>query len=70
MTESPNVPQPLTEPGIASAEDGLVILDGPDGVAITMTADAARQTGNSLLLAAETATEQIATRDNTGESSA
>lgn len=62
MSELPNVPQPLTEPGIASAEDGLVILDGPDGVAITMTADAAQQTGTNLLSAAELAIQQIAER--------
>jgi hypothetical protein len=59
MREFSNTPQPLTEPGAASAEDGLVILDGPNGVAITMTADAARKTGNSLISAAEIAEQQI-----------
>ena len=53
-------PQPELEPGIATAEDGLVILDGPDGVAVTMTPDAAACTGQSLIDAARLAGEQIA----------
>jgi hypothetical protein len=61
MTEFPNTPQPETEPGIASAEDGLVVLDGPDGVAVTMTPAAAQKTGQSLISAAELAKRQIAT---------
>lgn len=52
-------PPPQTEPGIASAEDGVVILDGPDGVAVTMTADAAQKTGTSLIAAAEVAVRQM-----------
>lgn len=60
MTDISNTPQPETEPGIASAEDGLVVLDGPDGVAITMTPDAAQKTGQSLMSAAEIAEQQIA----------
>lgn len=44
-----------TEPGEASAEDGYVILDGPDGVAVTMTSEAAIGTARSLLAAAERA---------------
>jgi hypothetical protein len=59
MTDVSNTPQPETEPGIASAEDGLVVLDGPDGVAITMTPDAAQKTGQSLMSAAEIAEQQI-----------
>ncbi|MDF0541420.1 hypothetical protein PX699_03625 [Sphingobium sp. H39-3-25] len=59
MNEFSNTPQPLTEPGAASAENGLVIWDGPEGIAITMTADAARKTGNSLISAAETAQRQV-----------
>jgi hypothetical protein len=58
MIEFSNTPQPLSEPGNASAEDGLVILDGPNGVAITMTADAARKTGDSLISAADIADRQ------------
>ncbi|HEX7822518.1 MAG TPA: hypothetical protein VF463_18085 [Sphingobium sp.] len=67
MTEPINMLQPLTEPGIASAEEGLVILDGPDGVAVTMTPGAAAQTGLSLITAAEIAERQISeaiARDN------
>ena len=63
MMEQPNVPQPQTAPGTASAEDGLVILDGPNGVAITMTPYAAQQTAASLISAAEIATRQIAGRE-------
>ena len=58
-----DVPQPLTKPGMATAEDGVVMLDGPDGVAITLTADAAARTGVSLIEAAATAEEQ-ARRDS------
>jgi hypothetical protein len=58
MTEFSNSPQPQTEPGIASVEDGLVVLDGPDGIAITMTPDAAQKTGASLISAAELAGKQ------------
>jgi hypothetical protein len=61
MTENTNAPQPETEPGIASAEQGLVILDGPDGVAVTMTASAAEQTGQSLISAAAAAEQQLST---------
>ncbi|MBV1688474.1 hypothetical protein KRR38_12505 [Novosphingobium sp. G106] len=60
--ESPSVPQPQTEPGYASAEQGLVILDGPDGVAVTMTPDAAAKTGESLISAAATAERQVSER--------
>ncbi|WP_206240105.1 hypothetical protein [Novosphingobium terrae] len=52
-------PQPETQPGVASAENGLVVLDGPDGVAVTMTAHAARLTGESLIAAAQEAAGQI-----------
>lgn len=61
MTTSPAMPQ--TQPGIASAEDGLVILDGPAGIAITMTAGAAAETGHSLISAAEIAQRQMAAKD-------
>lgn len=60
MTDVSNTPQPETEPGIASAEDGLVVLDGPDGVAITMTPDAAHKTGQSLISAAGIAEQEVA----------
>jgi hypothetical protein len=49
---------PQTEPGVASAEDGYVILDGPDGIAVTMTPQAAERTAQSLHAAAEIADRQ------------
>lgn len=58
MTRLPTEIQPETEPGVASAEDGLVVLDGPDGLALTMTADAATRTGQSLIDAAALAEQQ------------
>jgi hypothetical protein len=56
-------PEPETQPGIATAEGGLVFLDGPDGVAATMTADAAAQTGQSLIDAAAIAARQDASAE-------
>ena len=50
--------QPHYTPGVASAENGHVVLDGPNGVAVTMTAMAAAQTGQSLLEAAAEAERQ------------
>ena len=47
-----------TEAGVASAEDGHVVLDGPDGVAVTMTAQAAAETGERLIRAAAEAAQQ------------
>lgn len=58
MKTEGSVPQPETEPGIATAEQGFVILDGPDGVAVTMTPEAASLTGHSLMSAARLAHEQ------------
>jgi hypothetical protein len=45
-------------PGKASVEEGLVLLDGPDGIAVTMTAYAASETGKSLLEAARLINQQ------------
>ena len=39
-------------PGKAVADGGVVILAGPDSVAVSMTGRAARRTGRSLLRAA------------------
>lgn len=44
--------KPSDTPGRATAQDGLVLLDGPNGVAVTMTAEAAELTAESLRLAA------------------
>ena len=51
----PHVPQ--EQPGIASVEGGLVVLDGPDGVAVTMIPAAAEETGRRLIEAARQARE-------------
>jgi hypothetical protein len=58
MSEEPSPHQPEGHAGIANAEDGFVILDGPNGVAVAMTPEAAEQTGRSLLAAAEEAAGQ------------
>lgn len=52
------VTEPFKSPGVASAEEGHVVLDGPDGIAITLTIEAARQTGESLIEAADAAARQ------------
>jgi len=49
---------PEESPGVASAEQGVVLLDGPDGVAISMTPEAAEATARSLLDAAREAGKQ------------
>ena len=59
MTDRIATPQPEQEPGVATAENGVVILDGPDGVAVTMTSHAAALTGQSLISAAEVAAQQV-----------
>lgn len=55
--------KPETKPGTASAESGLVTLDGPDGVAVAMTPEAARETGRRLIAAADEAESQSAEDD-------
>jgi hypothetical protein len=58
----------MPEPGIyeeggkAFAEEGQVMLDGPDGVAVSMTPDAAEDTGRELLRAAAEARSQLSLR--------
>ena len=52
--------EPEEEPGVASAEQGVVLLDGPDGVAIAMTPAAAEETGRRLMAAAQEAVSQSA----------
>jgi hypothetical protein len=51
------------KPSEVSAEQGEVILDGPDGVAVSMTPGAASETSKRLRSAAEEAAAQIASRD-------
>lgn len=46
------------DPGAASAESGQVLLDGPDGIAVALSPDAAEETARRLLAAAEAARGQ------------
>jgi hypothetical protein len=46
------------EPSQVVAEDGQVIVDGPDGVAVTLTPDAAEETARRLLEAVDQARRQ------------
>ncbi|RYX95450.1 MAG: hypothetical protein EOO28_11865 [Comamonadaceae bacterium] len=55
---------PCVDAGLASAESGFVILDGPDGVAVSMTPAAARLTADSLVQAAEQAERQETSASN------
>ncbi|BCA60787.1 hypothetical protein HMP09_0021 [Sphingomonas sp. HMP9] len=50
--------KPETIPGVAAAEYGVVTLDGPDGLAIGMTPEAAAETGRRLIAAAALAATQ------------
>lgn len=50
--------EPEREPGTASPEQGLVVLDGPDGVAVAMEPDTAEETGRRLIAAAAEARTQ------------
>ena len=49
---------PEAQAGEAVAEQGIVVLDGPNGVAVSMTPDAADATARSLHAAAEEARRQ------------
>jgi hypothetical protein len=61
MTKSPSpFAEPEREPGVATAEQGIVMLDGPNGVAVSLTPDAAARTGQSLIDAAADAERQLA----------
>lgn len=62
MADRRTMLEPRTDAGRATAENGVVLLDGPDGVAVTMTADAAARTADSLLEAARQAREQASAR--------
>ena len=55
MSDKSDHRTPLTDSGVASVEDGHVVLDGPDGVAITLSPEAALATAESLRAAAEQA---------------
>ncbi len=48
----------FTEPSEVDAEQGDVIVEGPDGVAVTLTPDAAEETARRLSAAAAKARSQ------------
>ncbi len=50
--------RPETIAGVAAAQYGFVTLDGRDGLAITMTPEAAAETGRRLIAAAALAALQ------------
>jgi len=50
--------QPEKTPAEATAEHGEVMIDGPDGLALSLTPDAARQTAHSIHTAACEAQDQ------------
>jgi hypothetical protein len=50
--------EPYDEPSQVAAEDGAVVVDGPDGVAITLTPEAAIETSQRLLESGLTAQGQ------------
>ncbi len=52
--------QVYAESGKAVAEQGQVLLDGPDGIAIALTPEAAEGTGHELIRAASEARGQSA----------
>jgi hypothetical protein len=52
---SANPIQPFDEAGAVSVEEGIVLVDGPDGVAIALTPEAARVLGERLIAAADKA---------------
>jgi hypothetical protein len=58
MSDEPSPQEAEASPGVATAEQGIVMLDGPDGVAIAMTPEAAAITGRRLIAAAEEAANQ------------
>ena len=47
-----------SEPSVVAAEEGQVIVEGPDGVAVTLTPDAAEETGRRMINAASEARRQ------------
>ena len=51
--------QPEKFPSDVAAEQGQVIVDGPDGVAVTMSPDAADETARRLTQAVEKARRQV-----------
>lgn len=54
------------DPSEVAAEDGQVVVDGPDGVALTLTPDAAVETSHRLLEGGLMAQGQKARRKRRG----
>lgn len=52
--------EPSPEPGIATAERGVVLIDGPAGTVAALTPEAAAEMGESLRRAASLAARQRA----------
>ena len=60
---------PHDEPSEVDAEEGTVFVDGPDGIAYSMTPDAASETSDRLLFgSAKARGQQIATARKRGKS--
>ncbi len=51
------------EPSTVTAEDGVVLVEGPDGIAVSLTPDAAAETSDRLLRSAAEAQGQILERE-------
>ena len=67
MMTAPDRDTPLVQPGEAVAEAGQVLLDGPDGVAVSLSPDAAEETGRRLMEAAALARQQGGAGDPVSE---
>jgi len=50
------------QPSDVSAEQGEVIVEGPNGVAVSLTPDAAEETARRMILAADSARRQARSR--------
>lgn len=62
--------QPEKTPAEATAEQGEVLIDGPDGLALSLTPDAARQTAHAIHVAACAAQEQRTAATSSDDSGA
>ena len=51
--------QPHSAPSEVFVEQGQVYLDGPDGIAASLTTEAAEETGRRLIDAADEARQQL-----------
>lgn len=54
----PHPAKPETDAGMATAEQGIVLLDGPKGVAVSLSPEATEQSGLNLIIAAAAAQQQ------------